>query len=158
MRERFEHEGREFYLVLVEPEDVGEIWPFVRDGVHKAMLHSDSVMEGDDFFTELTGGACRLWVFIADKEIVGHMITQVIRYPRKSFVRILTMECRGGEKGLIGFDLWRKFVPILEEYGMSHGCVHIEAYTRKGAAKAMEKYGWENTYNIVTKPIEMRMH
>jgi len=158
MRERFEHEGQEFYLVLVEPEDVGEVWPFVRDGVEKAMVHSDSVMDGDDFIPELTAGAVRLWVFISDGVIVGHMITQVIRYPRKSFVRVLTMECRGGEHGLVGMDLWSKFVPTVEEYGMMHGCAHLEAYTRKGMVKALEKHGWENQYHIVTKQIEHRMH
>jgi len=158
MRERFSHDGNEFYLVLVEPEDVGEIWPFVKEGVKKAMVHSDSVMEGDDFFPELTSGACRLWVFISEQKIIGHMITQVIRYPRKSFVRVLTMECKGGEKGLVGMELWSKFVPIIEEYGMMHGCGHLEAYTRRGMVKALEKHGWENTFNIVTKSIEHRMH
>ena len=94
MRERFEHEGQEFYLVLVEPEDVSEVWPHVREGVQKAMVHSDSVMAGDDFIPELLDGKVRLWAFVSEKEIVGHMITELIRYPRKSFVRVLTMECK----------------------------------------------------------------
>lgn len=82
MRERFEHDDQEYYLVLVEPEDVDEVWAHVREGVQKAMLHSDSVMSGDDFVPELMDGKVRLWVFISDKEIVGHMITELIRYPR----------------------------------------------------------------------------
>ena len=158
MRERFEHEGQEFYLVLVEPEDVSEVWPYVREGVQKAMLHSDSVMAGDDFVPELLDGKVRLWVFISGKEIVGHMITELIRYPRKSFVRVLTMECTGGEKGMKGMDLWSKFVPAVEEYAMMHGCSHLEAYTRTGMVRALEPHGWDHQYSIVTKQIEMRMH
>jgi hypothetical protein len=159
MRERFKHNDKEFYLVLVEPEDTPEVWPFVKEGVETAMLHSDSVMKGDDFMPQLLDGSCRLWAFVCDKEIVGHMITQLIRYPRKSFVRVLTMQCSGGEKGMLGMDLWHKFVPIIEEYAAQHGCQHLEAYTRKGMVKSLEKYGWENQFNIVTKPVEqLRLH
>ncbi|MBT3734925.1 MAG: hypothetical protein HOG25_09750, partial [Gammaproteobacteria bacterium] len=104
MRERFEHKGKDYYLVLIEPEDTGEMWPFVKDGVDKAMLHSDSVMKGEDFVPQLADGTVRLWAFISDKDVVGHMITQLIRYPRKSFVRVLTMCCEGGENGMNGMD------------------------------------------------------
>ena len=159
MRERFKHDGKEFYLVLVEPEDIKEVWPFVRDGVKKALIHSDSTMEGDDFVGDLNNGICRLWAFVSDGSVVGHMITQIIRYPRKSFVRVLTMECKGGESGMLGMDLWHKFVPIVEEYAARHGCGHLEAYTRKGMVRSLEKHGWKNQFNIVTKPVEqMRLH
>ena len=158
MRERLEYEGQEFYLVLVEPEDVSDVWTHVREGVQKAMLHSDSVMAGDDFLVELNNGKVRLWVFVSEKEIVGHMITELVRYPRKSFVRVLTMYCEGGEKGMKGMDLWSQFVPAVEEYALMHGCSHLEAYTRKGMVRALEPHGWDHTYSIVTKPIEMRMH
>ena len=159
MRETFTHGDKEYYLALVEPEDVTEVWSWVREGVEKAMLHSDSVMEGDDFVPQLLDGSCRLWLFISENKIVGHMITQLIRYPRKSFVRVLTMECKGGEKGMLGMDLWHKFVSIIEEYAARHGCQHLEAYTRKGMVRALEKHGWENQFNIVTKPVEqMRLH
>jgi len=155
MRERFQHEGQEFYLVLVEPEDVGEIWPFVRDGVKKAMLHSDSVMDGDDFLPELHEGKVRLWAFISEGKIVGHMVTELVRYPRKSFVRVLTMQCDGGEKGMTGMSLWAKFVPTVEDYAAMHGCSHLEAYTRKGMVRALEP-DWKHEYSIVTKQIENR--
>ena len=158
MKKRFEHDGEEFYLVLVEPEDVGEIWPFVAEGVKKAMLHSDSVMEGDDFLPELQIGKVRLWAFVSNGKVVGHMITEVVRYPRKSFCRVLTMQCEGGEQGLKGMGLWAKFVPVVEEYAFAHGCSHLEAWTRKGMARALEPHGWKNEYHVVTKNIEHRMH
>ena len=158
MREKFKHDGQDYYLVLVEPEDVEEVWHHVREGVQKAMVHSDSVQEGDDFVPELIDGKVRLWVFISEKEIVGHMITELIRYPRKAFVRVLTMQCEGGEKGMLGMDLWHKFVPVVEEYAALYGCAHLEAYTRKGMVRSLEKHGWTNQYNIVTKPIETRIH
>jgi hypothetical protein len=153
MRQRFEHNGREFYLVRVDQEDVEEAWPHVRDSVHRAWLHSDSVQEGDDFLGDLRDGICDLWMFISEGKAVGHMITQVVEYPRKTLLRVLTMECQGGEKGMLGMDLWAKFVPIVEEYALQRGCVHLEAYTRRGMARALQKHGWENQFNIVTKQI-----
>ena len=158
MRERFRHKDKDYYLVLIDQEDVGEMWSYVRDGVEKAMVHSDSVMDGDDFLNDLNSGNCRLWAFISDAKVVGHMITQIIRYPRKSFVRVLTMECKGGENGMKGMDLWGKFVPVIEEYAENNGCDHLEAYTRRGMVRALEKQGWYNQYNIVTKSIERRIH
>ena len=59
---------------------------------------------------------------------------------------------------MLGMDLWHKFVPAVEEYAALHGCAHLEAYTRKGMVRSLEKHGWTNQYNIVTKPIEMRIH
>jgi hypothetical protein len=153
MRQRFEHNGREFYLVRVDQEDVEEAWPHVRDSVHRAWLHSDSVQEGDDFLGDLRDGICDLWMFISEGKAVGHMITQVVEYPRKTLLRVLTMECQGGEKGMLGMDLWAKFVPIVEEYALMRGCAHLEAYTRRGMARALQKHGWENQFNIVTKQI-----
>jgi hypothetical protein len=158
-RERFEHNGKDYYLILIEPEDVGEVWPLVRDGVLESMVHSDSVMEGDDFLIDLEDGRCRLWCFVEGPNVVGHLISQIIRYPRKSFVRVLTMQCSGGEKGMLGMDLWHHFVPVIEEYGAREGCAHIEAWTRKGMVRSLEKHGWHNQFSIVTKPIEqMRIH
>jgi len=158
MRQRFNHNDKDYYLILIEQEDVGEVWPLVRDGVLKSMAHSDSVMEGDDFLDDLTSGNCRLWAFVEGANVVGHMITQIIRYPRKSFVRVLTMYCEGGEKGMKGMDLWGKFVPAVEEYGHREGCDHLEAYTRRGMARALAPQGWEHEYSIVTKQIERRIH
>ena len=157
-RERFEHKGKDYYLVLIDPEDVGEMWPLIKKGLDKAMVHSDSVMTGDDFIPDLRKGVCRLWVFISNAKVVGHMITQIIRYPRKSFVRVLTMECKGGENGMKGMDLWSKFVPVVEEYAEDNNCEHLEAYTRKGMVRSLEKHGWHNQYSIVTKLIERRIH
>jgi len=150
--------GRDYYIVLVEPEDVEEVWPHVDEGVRKAMTHSDSVMDGDDFLPELIDGKVRLWIFLTEKEVVGHMITEVIRYPRKSFVRVLTMYCEGGEKGMKGMELWGNFVPAVEDYAMLNCCDHIEAYTRRGMVRALEPKGWEHEYSIVTKQIEKRIH
>ena len=156
VRERVEHEGQEFYLVLVEPEDVAEVWPHVREGVQKAMLHSDSTMEGEDFLQELQNGKVRLWAFVSEGAVVGHLITEIIRYARKSFVRVLTMYCEGGEKGMTGMSLWKLFVPTVEEYAAMHGCSHLEAYTRRGMVRALEP-DWKHEYSIVTKQIENRM-
>jgi len=153
VRNKYEHKNNTYHLVRVGPEDVEEVWGTVREGVAKSMVHSDSVMEGDDFKLDLLSGLCELWLFCTPKEVVGHMITQVIRYPRKSFLRVLTMECTGGDSGLTGMSLWSKFVPDVEAYGRRMGCAHLEAYTRKGMARALEKHGWKNEYNIVTKDI-----
>ena len=159
MRERFEHKGKDYYLVLIEPEDTGEMWTFVKDGVDKAMLHSDSVMAGADFLPDLKSGAARLWVFLSEAKVVGHMITQIMSYPRKSFVRVLTMYCEGGENGMNGMDLWGKFVPAVEEYAARNGCVHLEAYTRKGMVRALDKHGWQHEFAIVTKQVDqLRLH
>jgi hypothetical protein len=159
MRDKFEHNGKLFYLVLIEPDDIREVWPYVKDGVDKAMLHSDSVMSGEDFLPDLESGSCRLWVFMSEAKIVGHLITQVIKYPRKSFMRLLTVQCEGGENGSVGMTLWSKFIPALEEYASREGCEHLEGYARKGMARSLERHGWKNQYSIITKSVEqMQLH
>ena len=159
MNEKFEHKGKDYYLVMVGVNDIDEVWPFVTEGVHQAITHSDSSADGDDFLEPLHNGQAKLWVFMSEARVAGHMITEIIRYPRKSFVRVLTMACKGGENGMLGMDLWHKFVYIVEEYAAENGCEHLEAYTRKGMVRSLEKHGWENKFNIVTKSVDqMRLH
>lgn len=155
MRPIHEHNGVEYYLVRVDKSDVPEVWPDVRDDVVATTeKHSDCSFDGDEFYDELMSGNVVLWLFVSNRmEICGHMITQIITYTKKSFVRVLSMECKGGERGMTGMSLWSKFVPEVEDYAKRNGCAYLEAYTRKGMARSLEKHGWKNQYNIVTKEI-----
>lgn len=141
-------------MVRVDEEDVEEVWDTVRDSVCRAMKHSDCSMEGDDFRDELIEGNCQLWLLVENaKEIVGHGITQIIQYPRKRVLRILTFEGKGGEQGMVAMKLWNQFYDDIEDFGMKRGCDHVEAQTRAGMARTLKKYGWNDQYHIVTKEI-----
>ena len=154
MRNKYEHKDNFYHMVRVDEEDVEEVWDTVRDGVCRAMKHSDCSMEGDDFRDELIAGNCQLWLLVENaKEIVGHGITQVIQFPRKRVLRILTFEGKGGEQGMVAMKLWNQFYDDIEDFGMKRGCDHVEAQTRAGMARTLKKYGWNDQYHIVTKEI-----
>ena len=141
-------------MVRVDEEDVEEVWDTVRDSVCRAMKHSDCSMEGDDFRDELIAGNCQLWLLVENaKKIAGHGITQIIQYPRKRVLRILTFEGTGGEQGMVAMKLWNQFYDDIEDFGKKRGCDHVEAQTRAGMARTLKKYGWNDQYHIVTKEI-----
>ena len=88
-RERFRHNDKDYYLVLIDQQDVGEMWSYVRDGVEKAMVHSDSVMNGDDFLNDLTSGNCRLWAFISDaKVVVPCLLIKSVIFSRRIITKV----------------------------------------------------------------------
>ena len=154
MRNKYEHKDSFYHMVRVDQEDVEEVWDTVREGVIKAMKHSDCAMEGDDFRDELIEGNCQLWLIVKNaKEITGHGITQIVQYPRKRILRILTFEATGGDEGMVAMKLWNKFYDDIEEFGKKKGCDHVEAQTRAGMARTLKKHGWNDQYHIVTREI-----
>jgi hypothetical protein len=135
---------------LVSPSEVPLIWQKVLPGIERAMVYSDSIYAGEDFYKDLVSGFSDLWVIEEEGEVIAHSITQILRYPRMTFLRILTAE--GKSKGM-PFYIY-DHLPDIEEYAKSQGCEFIEAPTRKGMARVLEKHGWKLQYTIVTKRIE----
>ena len=135
-------------VALVEAEDVDMVWDDVSPLIEKALRHAEGELIPDDIKKHLDSANLRLWVALKDKDVIAAMVTEIIQYPRKKIVRIITLAGKD-------MSLWYDFLPMLEGYAIRHGCSSLEAWTRKGMTRKLKD--WKHSYDIITKDLKQRM-
>ena len=143
------HHGYNCEVGSVPPTQVPHIWEKVHEHLLRMAPHSEGELEPEDFFEALTEGEMQLWVAIENKDIVASMVTQVVPYPRKRVLRIISI---GGD----GMDRWIEQLPMVEEWALSMGCTSLECWGRRGWLKVLKD--WKCSYHIITKDLTTRMH
>ena len=68
------------------------------------------------------------------------MVTEIIQYPRKKIVRVITVAGKD-------MSMWYEFLPMLEGYAVRNGCSSLEAWTRKGMTRKLKD--WKHSYDII---------
>jgi len=135
-------------VALVEAEDIDMVWGDVVPLIEKALLHAEGELMPEDIKKHLDSADLRLWVALKDKDVIASMVTEIIQYPRKKIVRIITLAGKD-------MSLWYDFLPMLEGYAIRHGCSSLEAWTRKGMTRKLKD--WKHSYDIITKDLKQRM-
>ena len=140
--------GRSCKVFLLEAEDIDLVWGDVVPLIEKALQHAEGELVPDDIKKHLDKGDLRLWIALEGKETIAAMVTEVIQYPRKKIVRVITLAGRN-------MDMWYDFLPMIEGYAIRNGCSSLEAWSRKGMARKLKD--WKHSYDIITKDLKQRM-
>jgi hypothetical protein len=135
--------------VLVEPDEIEAIWHHVQPLLEKSTPHSEGEMDAEDMFPILLSGEMQLWVAIENKEIIAAMVSQIITYPKKRVMRIISI-------GGADMEKWMPNFPLFENWALNLGCTSIEAWGRKGWLRVLDD--WKCSYHIITKDLTHRMH
>ena len=135
-------------VALVGVEDIDLVWDETVPLIEKALLHAEGELIPDDIKEHLDKGDIRLWVAMKDKETIAAMVTEIIAYPRKKIVRVITLAGKD-------MSLWYDFLPMVEGYAVRHGCSSLEAWTRRGMTRKLKD--WKHSYDIITKDLKQRM-
>ena len=140
--------GRSCKVFLLEAEDIHLVWDDVVPLIEKALQHAEGELVPDDIKKHLDKGDLRLWVALEGKETIAAMVTELIQYPRKKIVRVITLAGKN-------MDMWYDFLPMIEGYAIRNGCSSLEAWSRKGMARKLKD--WKHSYDIITKDLKQRM-
>ena len=135
-------------VALVNSEDIELVWDEVIPLVEKALSHAEGELIQSDIRKHLDTGDLRLWVALQDRDIIASMVTEIIQYPRKKIVRVITVAGKD-------MSMWYDFLPMLEGYAVRNGCSSLEAWTRKGMTRKLKD--WKHSYDIITKDLKQRM-
>ena len=135
-------------VALVNSEDIELVWDEVIPLVEKALSHAEGELIPSDIRKHLDTGDLRLWVAMEDRDIIAAMVTEIIQYPRKKIVRVITVAGKD-------MSMWYDFLPMLEGYAVRNGCSSLEAWTRKGMTRKLKD--WKHSYDIITKDLKQRM-
>ncbi len=121
-------------LFAVDPKDIPHVWDEVKPLINKALSHANGEMDVSDVLTFLFEGSQILWIGIKNDTIFCAGTTEVVNYPQKKILRIITFASKTGHD----YELWKDFADTLENFGTKIGCSSLEAWTRKGLAKKLK--------------------
>ena len=127
---------------IVQPEDIAYIWEEVAPLLNRVKEHSEGEAEPDDFLEPLTHGHMQLWIATEDKQMHSAMITQIIVYPQKKVLRVIS---------IAGSDFKRlyEFNDMVESFAIKTGCSGMELWGRRGWKKLLPD--WESNYIVYSK-------
>ena len=143
--------GTSCRVALVSPDDVSMVWDDVVVFIDEALKHAEGELKSEDLVLPLSKGEQRLWVALEKGEIIAAMITEIIPYPRKRVLRIITIAAKDGH----GMEKWYDFLPMVEGFALNNGCSSLEAWTRKGMARKLKD--WTHHYMVITKQLKGRI-
>ena len=135
-------------VVLVAQDDIEYVWDEVAPLMDVALKHSEGELLTEDLVEHLDNDDLRLWVAMKNDKVIAAMITEIITYPRKKILRVITLAGKY-------MDLWYDFLPSVEGYAISKQCSALEAWTRKGMTRKLKD--WKHSYDIITKDLKQRM-
>jgi hypothetical protein len=136
------------YISGIPSERIDEVWkdcePYIEMGNDK----SRDEMSVMDIYAKLSQARMQLWIIFNDeREIISVLTTEIVEYPQKTMCRIVTL----GGKDL---DIWvEDWLDTIEAWALEKGCVAMETCCRKGFAKKLERFGYENAYTVLIKEL-----
>ena len=133
---------------LLDPDDVEYIWEKVEPILARVTPHSEGELETGDILDLVTEGSMQLWIVAENKEIIAALVTQIITYPQKRILRLVSL---AGED----FNKFKHFLDIVESFAIQKGCTALELWGRKGWKKLLPE--WNSEYIVYTKDIREKM-
>jgi len=133
---------------IVAPEDVAYVWEEVAPLLDRVQEHTEGEVGSEDFLEPLTQGDMQLWIATENKNLHSVMITQIIPYPQKQVLRVISLA--GSE-----FEKLNEFQAMLESFAIRTSCSSLELWGRKGWKKLLPD--WESNYIVYTKDLKHRM-
>jgi len=133
---------------LLEPEDVAYVWEEVVPLLARVAPHTEGEMEPDDYIEPLTHGDMQLWVVVENKRVNAALVTQIIPYPQKRILRLISL---AGDN----FQDIKDFLEMVEVFALKNGCTALEMWGRKGWKKLLSD--WKDSYIVFTKDLKTRM-
>ena len=133
---------------LLAPEDVPYVWDEVVPLLAKVVPHTEGELEPDDYIEPLTHGDMQLWVVVENKRVNAALVTQIIPYPQKRILRLISL---AGDN----FQDIKDFLEMVEVFALKNGCTALEMWGRKGWKKLLSD--WKDSYIVYTKDLKTRM-
>jgi hypothetical protein len=127
---------------------VAYVWEEVAPLLARVAPHTEGELEPDDYIEPLTHGDMQLWVVVENKRVNAALITQIIPYPQKKVLRLISL---AGED----FQEIKGFLEMVEVFALKNGCSSLEMWGRKGWKKLLSD--WRDSYIVYTKDLKTRM-
>ena len=133
---------------LLDPDDVECVWDQVEPILARAVSRSEGELKTNDILNFVIEGDMQLWIVAENKEIIAALVTQIITYPQKRILRLVSL---AGED----FNKFKHFLDMVQSFAIQKGCTALELWGRKGWKKLLPE--WNSKYIVYTKDIKEKM-
>lgn len=129
---------------IVDPSAIDAIWPFVRDGVARALESSEGEATPEDTRKGLVAGRTRL-MLMQDGEANLGVVFMILDFPRMRIARVLL--AFGNRMAWL-----RDAMEVGEQWAKSQGCSAVEGWVAtESRARLFSRWGYTPSYTIIRK-------
>lgn len=113
----------------------------------RAVDHANGELDHHDIRAFCESRDMQLWLIGNKYGVVGAVTTEIINYPRKRMLRVVTL---AGKE----FDNWAgQLNDLLGEWAASLQCDGIECFVRSGFTKKLAAYGFRKKYEVCYRQV-----
>lgn len=144
-------EDKGFSLLLVPPESLPTVWPYVKLKLEERPELWDLGHAEDTLLAALMQEKMQLWLMIEEREVLLSLLTQIWQYPNG--VKSLQIVWGTGER--LG-----EFLEILsaglEEFAHKHTAAFMEVQGREGFKRVLRRLGYRMLSTTYIKPLSRK--
>jgi hypothetical protein len=109
---------------------VPSLWPSARRFIERALAEGGGHLLAEDVLAALRRREMQLWVLRSGDVLVGALVTEIVRWPRRTVCRLVLAGAQDGWR-----ETWLPWRGLLERWAREEGCASIEIYGRPGWAR-----------------------
>lgn len=127
---------------------VDRFWKYAEPYVKRALDHTSGEVSAANLKEYAQNGFVQLWLVSEGEKVVAAITTEIILYPQRKHLRIITLAGSNAPEWTADVDT------IMDDWARVSGCVAIEAFVRKGYVPVLSKYGYKFKHSVIVKEIE----
>lgn len=131
-----------FVIRGVPSECVDKFWKLAEPYIKRALDHANGEIDHHDLYALIKDKNVQLWMVANKEKVVGALTTEVVVYPRKKMVRVITL---AGNRFDDWFDLAHATV---SDFAKTNNCEGIECFVRSGFTKKLSTRGYRKMYEV----------
>jgi len=130
-------------ITAIKPQEIEQQWDTIKPFISRALEHSLKEYSADDLKHKMIKGEYLLLGFYDGGKILAIVSAELLTYPRKKIVNIVTAAGSNMDSWL---DEWWNAITVLAK---EQGADEITVSGRVGWLKALKKYGFKRQYTVL---------
>lgn len=129
-------------------EELAERWHLIKSYVERSLVHGSGDISAHDLFIECLGSISQCWVREDEwGTIHGVAVTRILTHRQYKECVIVCTTSEGW------FEHGPEILELLEDFARGVGCKYTSVYGRRGWARALKKYGYEEPFVTLMKEL-----
>lgn len=137
----------EYVVRGVVAEQLPKLWKHGESFVKRALDHANNELDHHCIRSLCEQRKMQLWLIGCKGKVIAAATTEIVVYPLKKVVRVVTLAGKD-------MDKWAPLLDkMLEQWGLSLGCEGIECFVRTGLTKKLAPFGYNKKYEACYRQI-----
>lgn len=129
-------------------EELTDKWYLIKDMIGRSLEHGNGDLSAYDIFIECLQAICQCWIREDEYGTIhGVAITRVLTHKQYKECVIVCTTSEGW------FEHGPDILNMLEDFARGMDCKYTSVYGRKGWARALKKYGYEEPFVTLMKEL-----